>query len=55
MTVAELIERLREFPPDTPVYVWDDGDDYRVGGKMDPEPQLRDWGDPADADRGVYL
>ena len=51
MTVAELIEKLREMPQDAQVYSWSAPD----AEPCEPTPEYADWGDPADPDRGVYL
>lgn len=50
MTVKELILQLLKFPLDENVY----GEDYEMG-KYDPKPEYRDWGNPNNPDRGVYL
>lgn len=62
MTVAELIERLEQFPPGAPVVCFDGGHD---GDYTEPSPQLVqgkvwDWGwEPArgdtDGSMGVQL
>lgn len=38
MTVAELIEKLREFPPNMEVFLYD----ADFGTESDPEPMLSD-------------
>lgn len=50
MTVKELIVKLLEFPLDANVY----GEDREMGA-YDPMPEYRDWGNPNNPDKGVYL
>ena len=35
MTVGELIEQLKDVPPDLRIYLWDDGERYPVAGTDD--------------------
>ncbi len=48
MTVAELIERLKEMPADIPVFVDDDGRDIEVSYVTEYNRPL-DYGGPAKA------
>lgn len=50
MTVAELIEQLKQQPQDAQIYVHG-----RDGEPCIPHPRYADWGNPEDPDRGVYL
>jgi hypothetical protein len=50
MTVAELIEKLRELPPDARAYTMD-----HDGTPVDVQPEYCDWGEADHPDRGVYL
>lgn len=48
MTVADLIEKLRELPPDMPVYTWSDR-------KQDYVPVLiQSWGTTIDYHEGFF-
>jgi hypothetical protein len=35
MTVGELIEQLKDVPPDLRIYLWDDGERYPIAGTDD--------------------
>jgi hypothetical protein len=52
MTIAELIEKLQEWPADTAVYVLS-GADCDV--PSDPTPEYCDWGNRSARDKGVFL